>query len=133
MVQLEEQLIHFTKMHDEYKAEWNKAMMTGDTSAVERMDDQYFVVFLNGNHEKPVIYNKEEAVTGMRQSVNQLLGAKKIFKNRVIRLRDYESAVVFYELLIEKNEKVLARLFTIENWQLINGVWMLIRETEEPI
>jgi hypothetical protein len=41
--------------------------------------------------------------------------------------------VVFYELLIEKDEKVLARLFTIENWQLINEKWMLARETEEQI
>ena len=130
MVELTNQLNTFTKMHDEFIVEWNKTMMTGDTSAVERMDDQYFAVFLNGKH---VIFNKEEAVTGMRQSVQQLLGAKKHFQNRVIRLRDYENAVVFYELLIEKEEQVLARLFTIENWRLINGNWMLIRETEEPI
>jgi len=130
MAALTNQLNAFTKMHDEFIVEWNKTMMTGDTSAVERMDDRYFAVFLN---EKPVIFNKEEAVTGMRQSVQQLLGAKKHFQNRVIRLRDYENAVVFYELLIEKEEQVLARFFTIENWQLINGNWMLIRETEEPI
>lgn len=133
MVKLENQLIEFTIMHDEFMAEWNKAMITGDTTAVERMDDSYFVVFLNRANEKPIIYNKEEAVTGMKQSVKQLLGAKKNFKNRIIRLRNNENAVVFYEQLIEKNEKVLARLFTIENWQLIEGVWLLVRETEEPI
>ncbi len=133
MVQLENQLMKFTKMHDEFMVEWNKAMITGDTTAVERMDDNYFVIFINGGNERPIIFNKEEAVTGMKQSVIQLLGAKKNFKNRIIRLRDNENAVVFYEQLIEKNENVLARLFTIENWQLIEGVWMLIRETEEPI
>jgi hypothetical protein len=133
VVKLTLQLNDFTKMHDEFIAEWNKAMNTGDTSSVERMDDRYFVVFLKGVNEKPIIFNREEAVTGMKQSVHQLLGAKKRFENRVIRLRDNENAVVFYEQLIEKNDKVIARLFTIENWQLINGKWMLVRETEEPI
>ena len=129
----EERLIEFTRMHDVYISAWNKAMMTGDTSSVERMDDHYFVVFLRGKKEKPVIFNKEDAITGMQQSVRHFLGAKKIFKNRVIRLRNPENAVVFYEQLIEKNGKILSRLFTIENWELINTEWKIIRETEEPI
>lgn len=40
---------------------------------------------------------------------------------------------MFYEQLIVKDEEVLARLFTIENWRLINEKWMIVRETEEPI
>ena len=55
------------------------------------------------------------------------------FENRVIRLRDKENAVVFYEQLIVKDEEVLARLFTIENWRLMDEKWLVIRETEEPI
>ncbi|SET54493.1 hypothetical protein SAMN05421676_105246 [Salinibacillus kushneri] len=69
----------------------------------------------------------------MKQSVQHYLGAEKVFKNRVIRLKDDDQAVVFYEQLIKKEGKVLARLFTIENWQSTNGEWLLVRETEEQI
>jgi hypothetical protein len=75
----------------------------------------------------------QEAVAGMKQSVKQLLGANKKFENRTIRLKDNKNAVVFYEQLIMKNAELLARLFTIENWQLNDGKWMIVRETEEAI
>ncbi|WP_167360103.1 hypothetical protein [Halobacillus dabanensis] len=42
-------------------------------------------------------------------------------------------AVVFYEQLILIDAELLARLFTIENWQLLDGKWMIVREIEEPI
>jgi hypothetical protein len=130
---IENRLAEFTTMHDEFIVDWNKAMKTGDTSALERMAEDYYVTFFNGSHEKPMLFSREEAIKGMRESVKQLLGAQKKFKNRVIRFKNPENAAVFYELLIEKDEKVLARLFTIETWQLIKGKWMLMREVEEPI
>lgn len=130
---LENQLSSFTKMHDEYITAWNEAMESGDTSSLEGMAEDYYVAFFIGAKEKPAIFNKNEAVDGMQQSVHQLLGAKKKFENRVIRLRDAENAVVFYELLIEKDGKVLASLFTIEYWQLMNNQWMLAREIEQQI
>ncbi|AZS15526.1 hypothetical protein [Paenibacillus lutimineralis] len=130
---LDDQLINFTKMHDDFITDWNEAMISGDTSSLERMTEDYYVAFFNGIKEKPMIFNQNDAVTGMQQSVTQLLGAKKKFENRVIRLKDTQNAVVFYELIIEKDEKIIARLFTIENWQLINRKWMLARETEERI
>lgn len=117
---MDNQLNQFTKMHDEFIVNWNKAMISGDTSSLERMTEDYYVAFFKGVNEKPIIFNRKEAVSGMRQSVKQLSGAKKKFKNRVIRLKDINNAVVFYEQLIEREEKVLARLFTIENWQLTN-------------
>ena len=124
-------LTEFTNMHDQFIRDWEQAMLTGNTSAVERMDDAYFAVFLNDG--KPVTYNKEEAIAGMRQSVKELAGAKKLFRNRIIRLRNDRNGVVFFEQVIERNGEVLARLFTIENWRLYNGNWVLTRETEEPI
>lgn len=130
---LDNQLMIFTQMHDEFIEDWNLAMQSGDTSKLERMAEHYYVAFFMGAKDKPAFYNKEEAVNGMRLSVNELLGAEKKFKNRVIRLKDTNHAVVFYELLIEKDDKVLARLFTIENWQLINGQWLLVREIEEQV
>lgn len=126
-------LIGFTQMHDEFIMEWNQAMASRDTSALERMAENYYVTFFKDSHEKPLFFCKDDAITGMQQSVKQLVGAKKKFENRIIRLKDNGNAVVFYELLIEKEEKVLARFFTIENWQLMNDEWLLVREVEELI
>ncbi|MFE8700796.1 hypothetical protein ACFYKX_09230 [Cytobacillus sp. FJAT-54145] len=133
MLELKNRLNEFTKMHDEFILDWNQAMSSGDTSSVERMTEDYYVAFFNSGSGKPIFFTKQEAVSGMEQSVKHFLGASKRFENRVIRLRNNESAVVFYEQLIVKEEQVLARLFTIENWRLINDKWMITRETEEPI
>lgn len=133
MLKLQNRLHEFTKMHDEFIRDWNHAMSSGDTSSVERMAEDYYVAFFNNGNDKPVIYTRQEAINGMEQSVKHFSGANKRFENRVIRLRNDESAVVFYEQLIVKEEEVLARLFTIENWKLIKDRWMIIRETEEPI
>ncbi len=133
MVLLKESVSEFTIMHDKFISDWNMAMISGDTTKLERMAEDYYVAFFDGAKDKPVFYNKEDALAGMKQSVMHFLGASKRFENRVIRLKDSEHAVVFYEQLIVKNGDVLARLFTIEHWQLTNEKWMIIRETEERI
>ncbi|WP_254660824.1 hypothetical protein [Bacillus sp. FJAT-27225] len=97
------------------------------------MTEDYYVAFFNHGNEKPIFFTKQEAINGMEQSVRHFLGATKKFENRVIRLRSNDNAAVFYEQLIVKDEKVVARLFTIENWRLMNGKWMIIREIEEPV
>ncbi|SOC42634.1 hypothetical protein [Ureibacillus acetophenoni] len=133
MLDTENKLNEFRMMHDEFIKDWNKAMQSGDTSTVERMADEYYVAFFNGSNEKPLYFTRQEAIEGMKQSVNHFLGATKRFENRVIRLRNNENAVVFYEQLIVKNEVVLARLFTIENWSWQNEKWLVVREIEQPI
>lgn len=133
MLDTENKLNEFTMMHDEFIKDWNKAMQSGDTSTVERMADEYYVAFFNGSTEKPLFFTRQEAIEGMKQSVNHFLGATKRFENRVIRLSNNENAVVFYEQLIVKNEEELARLFTIENWNWQNEKWMVVREIEQPI
>lgn len=133
MIELKNLVTEFTSMHDEFLADWNEAMTSGETSSVERMAEDYYVAFFKGAKDQPIIFSRTEAVSGMKQSVMHFLGAEKRFENRVIRLRSTDNAVVFYEQLIVKNEEVLARLFTIENWQLIENKWMVIREIEELI
>ncbi|MEH7442968.1 hypothetical protein V7201_11740 [Bacillus sp. JJ1122] len=133
MIELKDLLSEFTTMHDGFVADWNEAMQSGDPSSVERMAEDYYVAFFNGMTDKPMIFNKQDSVDGMKQSVRHFLGCEKKFENRVIRLRNPDNAVVFYEQLVVKNEEVLARLFTIENWQLIEGSWLIVRETEESI
>jgi hypothetical protein len=133
LAKIKNQLEDFIHTHDEFIMDWNIAMSSGETSSLERMTEDYYVAFFKGPHDKPMIFNKQEAISGMRQSVKHFSGASKRFQNRIVRLKDNENAVVFYEQVIEKNEKVLARLFTIENWKLINGKWMIVRETEEAV
>lgn len=128
-----DELTLFTEMHDRYIQDWNTAMATGDTSALERMSEDYYVAFFNGVKDKPILFNKQDAVTGMQQSVNELLGAKKRFNHRIIRLNDASHAVVFFELCIEKDEQVLASMFTIEKWECIDGRWWIASEIEQGL
>ncbi|KAA0547057.1 nuclear transport factor 2 family protein [Bacillus sp. BGMRC 2118] len=123
----------FTDMHDDYHAKWNQAMITGDVSSFDYMADEYYVAFFRSETEKPLFFTKQEAIDGMKQSVMQFKGAQKKFENRVIRMKNNETAVVFYEQVIEKNGYVVATLFTIEYWKLVDHKWKIIRETEEPI
>lgn len=123
----------FTNMHNDYIQDWNEAMNSGNTSKLDRMAEDYFVTFFKGGNDKPIFFSKQDALSGMQQSVKHFIGAEKKFENRVIRMKDDDHATVFFEQVIVKNEQVLARLFTIENWQLINGRWFIIRETEEAI
>ncbi|MCQ6268669.1 hypothetical protein M1K46_24135 [Fictibacillus sp. WQ 8-8] len=97
MVEPKNQLKEFAKMHDEFITDWNEAMTSGDTSSLDRMAEDYYVAFFKGVDEKPIIFNKEDAITGMIQSVMHFPGAKKKFEDRAIRLRNNENAVVCYE------------------------------------
>ncbi|UYZ22487.1 hypothetical protein [Mesobacillus jeotgali] len=133
MVELKNIAIDFELMHDSFLEDWNMAMATGETSDLDRMTEDYYVTFFRSANDRPAFFNKQEAIDGLNQSVMHFRGCQKRFENRVIRLRNKENAVVFYEQLIVKNEEVLARLFTIENWQLIQQKWMIVRETEEAI
>ena len=133
MSEVKNLLNDFTSMHDEFIIEWNKAMISGDTSSLDRMTEDYYVSFFKGINDKPIMFNKQEAINGMKQSIRHFLGAEKKFENRVIRLKNNENVVVFYEQLIVKDENILARLFTIENWKFINMKWVVVRETEESI
>lgn len=126
-------ITEFTRMHDDYERGWNEALLTGDTSRLERMAENYYVTFFHNASDKPMTFSRSEAISGMKQSVEQLRGARKIFENRVIRLKDSGNAVVFFEMVVEKNGEVLARLFTTEYWQRLQGIWLLARETEEQI
>ncbi|WP_239454240.1 DUF4440 domain-containing protein [Bacillus suaedaesalsae] len=133
MIDLTNKVVEFTNMHDEFHADWNLAMSTGDLSALDRMTEDYYVAFFRGEHEKPLFFTKQDALDGMRKLVMHFIGAQKKFENKVIRMKNDDTAVVFYEQVIVRNEEVLARLFTIENWKLLNDKWMIVREIEEPI
>ena len=133
MVVLKDTAKDFELMHDSFLEDWNQAMSSGETSNLDRMTEEYYVTFFRSSADRPAFFNKQEALDGLNQSVMHFRGCQKRFENRLIRFRSNDNAVVFYEQLIVKNEEVLARLFTTENWQLIQQKWMIVRETEEAV
>lgn len=123
----------FTIMHDQYISDWHEALATGDTTALDRMAKAYYVAFFDNPSAKPLFFNAEESWKGMQDSVNQLLGGHKNFDHRVIRLKDNEQAVVFYDLSITYRDNKVAQFFTIENWQFIDGNWFIQSEIQQRI
>jgi hypothetical protein len=120
----------FKEWHDYYLSMWNEVMMTGDTASVEQMDPRYYVTFFTDNQEKPTFYSYDEAIDGMRQSVHALIGTEKRFENRIIRMKNNGSAIVFYEQVLIKEGKEISRLFTTEEWQFKSDGWVIIREVD---
>ncbi|MFB4212358.1 hypothetical protein ACE1TH_10670 [Shouchella sp. JSM 1781072] len=121
------------QVHNQFILDWHDAMQTGNTSKLERMTDSYFVTFFYEPSEKPLFFTKEEALIGMQQSVNELRGAKKRFNNRLIRMKNDNEAVVFYELIVEKNGEQISRLFTVENWSRDHDKWFLANEIQQQL
>lgn len=123
----------FINFHDQSQSLWDEVMQTGDASSLETAFlDSTKTFFFSKGQENPAIYNTDEMISGMRQSIEALKGGTKRFENKVIRLRGDDEAVVFFEQIIEMNGNEVARLFTIENWRLVDGKWYIIREIVEP-
>ena len=56
----EKNILEFTKMHDEFLSDWNKAMISGNTSSLDRMTEEYYVAFFKEASDKPVIFTKQD-------------------------------------------------------------------------
>lgn len=124
----------FQSIHNEYWLEWDRAMTNGDTTELEnRMADEYYVTFFMTDKKNPVFFDRTDAIEGMRQSILDSDHAKKRMQNRVIRMKDDENAVVFYEQILEKNGENLSRMYTVENWKRLDGKWKIIREVQEHV
>ncbi|MHB1956635.1 hypothetical protein [Alicyclobacillus sp. ALC3] len=124
----------FCHLHDAYISDWGRAMETGDTEQIEHFySEAYFVTFLGKPGTKPNIEGRVTAVDGMRQSVAALRGAVKRFDGRIVRVRNAQSVVVFYELIIERDGAALAHMFTVEDWRLFAHGWQIEREMVEVV
>lgn len=60
MVLLKESVSEFDIMHDEFISYWNMAMISGDTTKLERMAEDYYVAFFDGAKDKPVFITKKK-------------------------------------------------------------------------
>jgi hypothetical protein len=124
----------FCLTHDVFVSHWGRAMESGVTLEVENFyGSTYFVTFLAEPGKEPSVEDRVSAMEGMRQSVLSLRGATKRFENRITRVRDSNSIVVFYEQVIERDGTERARLLTIEDWQRLSGGWKIVRETVEVV
>lgn len=133
-MELSDVIHEFTAFHDQMLAEWKSAMETGSTVRLEEgISESYYVTFFTGGELYPTRYDKTAAIAGMRQSVEVLKGAVKKFEHRLIRARDENNVVVFYEQVIQKENSELARLFTIESWRRNDDTWEIVRETVEHV
>ncbi|MFS0785518.1 hypothetical protein ABC345_03930 [Shouchella sp. 1P09AA] len=48
-------------------------------------------------------------------------------------MKNDNEAVVFYELIVEKNEEQISRLFTVENWIHDHDKWLLANEIQQQL
>ncbi|QDP41485.1 hypothetical protein [Radiobacillus deserti] len=123
----------FQKMHDIYNADWDRALTVGEMTTKDRLADSFFIIFLFNNADKPLVIERTEAIATLEQAIQNLSGASRQVQNRAIRFRDSDNVAVFYEQSVEKEGRVLARLFMIEDWQKMDGTWMIVRETMETV
>lgn len=114
--------------------EWDRAMATGETAPLEaEIPDEMLCYFgLNGT-EPLAVYDRTAVITGMRQSVGGLRGCTKRFENPLIRMRSETEAVIFFEQVVCRGDDVLARLFTMETYRLMDGHWRCVREVVEHL
>lgn len=128
----DELLDEFTRHFGKGLSQWEQAMTTGNTRPIEEeMPANITCYFGRAGQDLMDVIDRDGIVSGMRQSVAALGGCRKRFKNRVIRMRSADEAVVFFEQVVERDNQVLARLFTIETYRQISGRWQCIREVVE--
>ncbi len=125
-------LDEFTRMHNQLLAEWENAIKTGDASPLENMAQHYSVAFFTTKKKNPYVFNRAEALEGLRKSVILSSELQKKFENRIIRMKSSTKAKVFYEQVIERRGQEINRIFTIESWEYDQG-WLLTREVEDQL
>lgn len=122
----------FTAFYDNLEQFLANATPAMDLSPLEeRLPANYQKTFCVTGMDEPAICTRETAMAGLRQMIEA--GNKVRIENRTIRMRTSTEAVVFLERVLEKGGQPLARVFHVETWRLVDGEWMMIRETMEQV
>ncbi|GAA0352940.1 hypothetical protein [Bacillus horti] len=124
----------FKSLHDEFASLWAEAMKSGHTDKVVAMYDKDYscTVFMKDNSQS-LVFQYEEAMEGLMQSVQALIGAQKRFENCIIHTKHDSYSYVFYEQVIVQDNKELSRIFTTEEWALKDDQWLIVREVNTII
>ncbi|MFZ5816620.1 MAG: hypothetical protein ACOY93_15225 [Bacillota bacterium] len=128
-----ERLAEFGEQFQRMVGMWEEAMGSGDTRGLESdMAEGVVCYFGQAGAGLMTVLDRDGIVAGMRRSVAALQGCSKRFEHVMIRMRSDEEAVVFFEQVVERAGRVLARLFTIETYQRrSSGHWVCVREVVE--
>lgn len=128
----DELLDEFTLHFEKGLSQWEEAMTTGNTGPIEEeMPANITCYFGRAGQDYMDAIDRDGIISGMRDSVAALVGCRKRFENRVIRMRNADEAVVVFEQVVERENQVLARLFTIEPYRRVSGRWQCVREIVE--
>lgn len=125
-------LQEFTAMHDQINRMWTAARTVADLEPLEALcHETYHGTYGGPGLSKVQPFERKDGIEGVRQAI--AAGNTTRMENRTIRMRSATEAVVFFERIFEKGGKDVARLFTVENWSLMDGAWKLMRETVEQV
>ncbi|MEA3318566.1 MAG: hypothetical protein U9Q88_00970 [Bacillota bacterium] len=125
----------FMDLHNEFIRCWDEAMANGKTEKLEAFYDKdfYHVVVFTTDDAKPMEFDYDQSIAGLKESVKALIGSEKRFDNRVVRMQDHVRASVFYEMVVIQGNDEVTRIFTIEGWTLIDNQWNVTREVNKII
>lgn len=124
----------FIALHDRYLDAWDHACRSGEHTEVAAFaHDRFRSITSADGSGTPAIQEREEAARGLKLLVRAMHGATHRAQNRVIRLRSAEEAVVFYERVFGKDDKVLSRFLVTQIWCGTVGGWRLLRESLEVL
>lgn len=101
------------------------------TPQEDRLHATYRQTYCFAGMDEPQTGTREVAMAGLRQSL--AAGNKLRVQSRTIRMRSSTEAVVFMELLVEKDGETVGCFFDVATVRLIDGAWKLVRETMEQI
>lgn len=119
-------------LHDQCLAEWDHATRTGDVSGIARFAGEAFngtSAYAGTDRAQP--FDRAEGIAGLGQLLSTLKGTAHRAENRVVRLRNDEEAVVFYERIFERDSRVVLRFMVLQTWRLTGAKWCVVREAAE--
>ncbi|HLO01730.1 MAG TPA: hypothetical protein VK191_01245 [Symbiobacteriaceae bacterium] len=125
-------LAAFTAVHDRINELWATARTVADLEPLEAFcHETYHGTYGGPGLDKVQPFERKDGLEGVRQAIAS--GNTTRIENRTIRMRSVTEAVVFFERIFAKGDRDVARLFTVENWRLVDGAWKLMRETVEQV
>jgi hypothetical protein len=121
-------------VHDRSLQAWDQAFQTGDTTVVESFPAvNYEGFFALVGVERVEAVDRAEAVLGIRRFAGAVHPATHTGLGRIIRMRSETEGVVFYERVIEKDGRSVARFLVLQTWRKISDTWQVAREVAEHL
>jgi hypothetical protein len=129
---LDAAIADLVSVHDRSLQAWDQAFQTGDTTLVESFPAvTYEGFFGHVDVERVEPVDRAEAVLGIRRFAGAVHPATHSTQGRIIRMRSETEGVVFYERVIEKDGRSMAKFLVLQSWRKISDTWQVVREVAE--